>query len=263
MPLMEGSAKLLVDSQMSPLQDAEIGCLVLYQMAEALKYMARHEIVHRDVKPENILYQSKFDVNGQVYSYHFRLADFGLSNDSAFACTRAGTPLFMAPEVYYRRQQGPKTDIWSLFVTVAWIYNMEDFRDFTAEDPDELLDKIREIAESENAVHIKDMAVVDPTLRVSARELVSRLRHSGMQSMSEIEQTMASMSLGGDGGAFVESVSEDVMSQLQRANGGSARMRQQPTMDGRSALLDLYNTGPGPSIVEVRLLSCLRRLVFA
>ena len=52
-------------------------------------------IIHRDVKPENIIYISH--PGGQ---YQFQLGDFGLSNRQATAVTFCGTPIYMAPEMY-------------------------------------------------------------------------------------------------------------------------------------------------------------------
>lgn len=249
MPLLEGSVKLLVESGISPLSSDEIGNLVLYQMAEALKYMAKHDIVHRDVKPDNILYQTLYDDSGNIYSYHFCLADFGLSSESAVACTRAGTPIFMAPEVYHRRSQSPKTDIWSLFVTICWIYDWDDFRTYVADDPEELLDIIRTMADRDEAVNIKDMAEVNPQHRVSARSLVARLKDVGMQSMDDMAQNMASMSIGSAEEPYVPAVTGEVSNRFQEANGGTARRRRQATMNGQSAILQFANEAE-PSYVE-------------
>jgi calcium-dependent protein kinase len=79
---------------------------------EGVEYLHDHSICHRDIKPDNIL----FDSAGVP-----KLTDFGLSNiylqGSQFT-SLVGSPYFIAPEVItggYDMQ----CDIWSLGVLVA------------------------------------------------------------------------------------------------------------------------------------------------
>lgn len=79
-------------------------------MAEALAYVHAHGIVHRDVKPGNIM----LDAEGRA-----RLTDFGIASVAdASALTATGTTLgtasYMAPEQLEHHQVGPPADIWSL-----------------------------------------------------------------------------------------------------------------------------------------------------
>ncbi len=68
---------------------------ILSQVGQALEYAHRKEIVHRDVKPENIL----FNAQGEAL-----LADFGMATILAAAKTQkldlGGTPAYMAPEQF-------------------------------------------------------------------------------------------------------------------------------------------------------------------
>jgi len=82
--------------------------------ARALGHAHQAGIVHRDVKPDNLL----VDGDGAL-----RVADFGLAGvEGADRLTKTGaqmgTPAFMAPEQVdaAREQQGPPTDVWALGV---------------------------------------------------------------------------------------------------------------------------------------------------
>jgi serine/threonine protein kinase len=71
-------------------------------------------LIHRDVKPDNILYTKLGN------DYRFQLADFGLATGQQSGDTCCGTRYYQAPEVVLGTYpQSPKIDIWSLFVTMA------------------------------------------------------------------------------------------------------------------------------------------------
>ena len=86
------------------------GQLVASQVSSALSYLHALRIVHRDIKPDNILIAQQDPI--QV-----KLSDFGLSkvvkDEETFLKTFCGTLLYCAPEVYpdygrYPRRGMPK-----------------------------------------------------------------------------------------------------------------------------------------------------------
>ena len=91
--------------------DADWALSVAGQMALALGYAHRHNVIHRDVKPENILFRE----NGVAV-----LTDFGIAKtiSSDTNLTRAGavigTPKYMSPEQTDGLGNDPQTDIYSL-----------------------------------------------------------------------------------------------------------------------------------------------------
>ena len=76
---------------------------------QAINHCHAQNIVHRDIKPDNIMITNNNTV---------RLIDFGLSKASRNnrqLTTMAGTPYYMAPEVL-EGSYSKKADIWSLGV---------------------------------------------------------------------------------------------------------------------------------------------------
>lgn len=86
---------------------------IIYQTLEGLDFAHRQGIVHRDIKPDNLLLTS----GGQV-----KIADFGLArmaHDKSITGTGniIGTPQYMSPEQASGRPIDRRTDIYSLGIT--------------------------------------------------------------------------------------------------------------------------------------------------
>lgn len=78
------------------------------QIISALKYLYDKKILHRDLKPQNIL----LDNNNNIKLTDFDFAKF--FNDDELLKTICGTPLYMAPEIIKYKEYNNKSDIWSL-----------------------------------------------------------------------------------------------------------------------------------------------------
>ena len=85
---------------------------ILLQICSALKYLHTRQIVHRDIKLENVMLSE--DGSGCTA----KLADFGLSEQlvSSYSTrrTKVGTQGYMAPEILEGKPYGTASDIWSL-----------------------------------------------------------------------------------------------------------------------------------------------------
>ncbi|GAX80939.1 hypothetical protein CEUSTIGMA_g8374.t1 [Chlamydomonas eustigma] len=148
---------------------------VLQQIVAGLMYCHSREVVHRDIKLENIL----LDTDDQM-----KLIDFGLS---AFYLpgkklrVHCGSPSYAAPEIVARKQyDGPPTDVWSLGVVLfACLSGFLPFHSSSG-DKKELCNKIMEgkyTAPEHLTSHAKDllsrMLTVDPSKRTTFEGVLS------------------------------------------------------------------------------------------
>ena len=109
--LRGGSLRELVDE--GPLS-FDLVLRLLRQTAEALSAAHRAGVIHRDIKPDNIL----LDEQHNAY-----LSDFGIAKDliSPAHLTKSGTvgsPGYMSPEQFFGEQVSPQSDIYSLGMTL-------------------------------------------------------------------------------------------------------------------------------------------------
>jgi serine/threonine protein kinase/tetratricopeptide (TPR) repeat protein len=87
---------------------------LLMQLLLALTYLHRHGVLHRDLKPNNVLV-----VGGQV-----KVLDFGLSVSLREAVPDlSGTPLYMAPEVVAGKDPTEASDLYSVGVIAYEIFS--------------------------------------------------------------------------------------------------------------------------------------------
>lgn len=92
---------------------------ILIQVVDAINYMHDNNIVHRDIKPDNIL------VNDKVHLIDFDLSDQLDNPKFPIRKGTIGTPNFMAPEIWWKINQVDykKTDIYSLGITMYYLLN--------------------------------------------------------------------------------------------------------------------------------------------
>lgn len=80
--------------------------MYIRQLADALAYCHSKDVIHRDVKPDNLL----LSPDGSL-----KLADFGLATHASSRCnTMCGTVDYMAPEIVDGKCYDAKVDLWSM-----------------------------------------------------------------------------------------------------------------------------------------------------
>jgi eukaryotic-like serine/threonine-protein kinase len=87
---------------------------IVARVAEALDYAHRQNVVHRDIKPGNIMYHPETDT--------VKVTDFGIARITDSSKTKTGmvlgTPSFMSPEQLAGRKIDGQSDLFSLGVTL-------------------------------------------------------------------------------------------------------------------------------------------------
>ncbi|KAF4613175.1 hypothetical protein D9613_010944 [Agrocybe pediades] len=133
----------------------------LRQLARALKFLRHRNLIHRDIKPQNLLLNPASPeelARGHPLGVPIlKVADFGFARslpNAMMAETLCGSPLYMAPEILRYEKYDAKADLWSVG---AVLYEMAVGKaPFRAQNHMELLKRI----ESSKGIKFPDE---DPT----------------------------------------------------------------------------------------------------
>ncbi|XP_069753529.1 serine/threonine-protein kinase 33 isoform X1 [Narcine bancroftii] len=158
---------------------------VIHSLASAIAYLHKNDIVHRDLKLENILVKNI--ENSSDMKLNIKVTDFGLSvqkggvgSDKMLQAT-CGTPLYMAPEVLSAHQYTQQCDTWSIGVIMYTLLSgVPPFVASSEEKLAELINRgelrfdnsvLQEISDAAKDV-LSRLLKVDPAHRITANELL-------------------------------------------------------------------------------------------
>ncbi|KAM8886971.1 serine/threonine-protein kinase ULK1a isoform 3-T3 [Spinachia spinachia] len=89
----------------------------LQQIGLAMKVLQSKDILHRDLKPQNILLCHPEGRRCSPINTSIKIADFGFARHlqtNTMAATLCGSPMYMAPEVIMSQNYDAKADLWSI-----------------------------------------------------------------------------------------------------------------------------------------------------
>jgi serine/threonine protein kinase len=81
-------------------------------LLDASAYLLRLDLVHGDIKPENILAINEYD------RLRYKLVDLGSTADIFSVTSRAGTASYLAPERYHEAPISERTELFAIGVTL-------------------------------------------------------------------------------------------------------------------------------------------------
>ncbi|KAK5097497.1 Serine/threonine-protein kinase [Lithohypha guttulata] len=165
----------------------------LKQLADALSFLRVRNLIHRDVKPQNLLlnpspeYFARAQPSPMPYQVAddsleptcgirslpmLKIADFGFARSlpsTSLAETLCGSPLYMAPEILRYEKYDAKADLWSVGTV---LYEMVTARPpFRAANHVELL---RKIEKTNDVIKFGDDIVVSSEMKKLIRSLLKR-----------------------------------------------------------------------------------------
>jgi serine/threonine protein kinase len=202
MELMSGGSLASLVKKFTKLPESVMK-VYMRQVLVGVAYLHQKNVVHRDIKADNILLSS----DGTA-----KISDFGTSrefSDSANLLTVTGTPWFMAPEVVKGSEgsgHGAPADIWSLGCTMIelvqgkppwWKHsNPVTVMYQIGLSPEKIFDEIPESATEQLKQLLRLCFVEEPSQRITAAQI---LDHPYFAEDDETSASDVSSNMEGDG----------------------------------------------------------------
>ncbi|XP_060573843.1 serine/threonine-protein kinase 33-like isoform X2 [Ruditapes philippinarum] len=229
--------------------------VITKELASAITYLHKIDIVHRDLKLENILVSKFPDATNPEDRLQIKVTDFGLSitksgvgHDNMMQ-DFCGTPNYMAPEIIDNKSYSQQCDVWALGVIVYTLFcgyfpfrsrNDDDSLydiikkgdiDFTDETWNEVSDEAKEC--------IKKMLNTDPAHRLTASEVLNHHWITGDQARQsanvlELMKEWKDLKIDGENSAINGNEDGDESSQVNSENHTEETNNNEPSISTSS-----------------------------
>lgn len=149
------------------------------QLTDGLKYLDNYNILHRDIKPKNILLAN----NRRT----IKIADFGFAKSTdkggmSLHETMCGSPLYMAPEIIGNNSYNNQTDLWSIgMILFEMLYGYHPLNNCTS------LADIKETIETET-IMIPPIKNTNKTVSLECLTFLSRLLQKDAKNRMDWEE---------------------------------------------------------------------------
>ncbi len=212
---------------------------ILRQVVDGLGAAHRLSIVHRDVKPENVMIQRL-----EGHEHFVRLLDFGLAKfieEHSRNSVAMGTPAYMAPEQVAGGRIGPWTDLYAVGVVAFEL--MTGRRPFSGRTHREILSKKLDPT-FDVAAAVADLAVPTPLLSFFRRALArdgevrpqsAEAFRAGLDAALEAAQGNAREATLGATAKLDPTPEADVAAQRRRVQEAQARLAEEERRIKRDA----------------------------
>ncbi|KAM4723197.1 serine/threonine-protein kinase 33 [Rhinophrynus dorsalis] len=145
---------------------------VIHSLASAIAYLHKNDIVHRDLKLENILVKSNDSSDSEEMTLNIKVTDFGLAvqkggvGSENMLQSTCGTPIYMAPEIINAHDYSQQCDIWSVGVITYMLFELIKKGELNFSDPvwQTVSDAAKDV--------LQRLMKVDPAHRITANELL-------------------------------------------------------------------------------------------
>ena len=176
---LEGTTLYDIVEKTGAMQEGEVA-MVAHEVASALQFLKKHKIIHRDIKPFNIMINNMGDT---------KLIDFGLARHIeertvSISGFFTGTPQYAAPESIRREQYiDNRADIFSLGASCYFF--LTNIEPFPGKDPKEIF------KQRLNTASPKQLSEINPYIGSKLADLIHRMIAFEREERPRVEEVKA------------------------------------------------------------------------
>ena len=161
---------------------------IMHGVLQGLNYAHRHNIVHRDMKPENVLVSDEGDVKVTDFGIARLTDDAGGGSTATRAGTTVGTPQYMSPEQVSTSKVDGRSDLYSAGIMLyELVCGRPPFLATEADGPFTLMAKHVQAPPPPPAIHRPD---VDPELEQVIMKALSKRPEDRFQTGAEFDDAL-------------------------------------------------------------------------